>query len=401
MGVNLVVINGTTKLDLTADTVTAATLKKGYTAHNAAGDVITGTMESSGGTSEMTVDRQTTDGAETIIVTGTESVNMTIDRQTTDGAETVTVTAIELTNTNDATATAADIASGKTAYAKGSKLTGANTNNADTSADTVTADKLLSGYTAHDASGAAITGSMDSVGSQTITISDKTAQTITKGYHDGTGTAKISDTEAAKITASNIRSGVSILGVTGSLEAKIDTSDATATAAQILSGKTAYINDTKVTGTMTDNGAQTGTISTASGSVSINAGYHNGSGKVSISSTEQAKIIASNIKKGVSILGVTGTVQEGVDTSDATASASQILSGKTAYVNGSKLTGTCTYDADTSDATATAASLESGKTAYINGSKVTGTLSFRTLTTSTSEPTSSDGSVGDIWIITA
>lgn len=401
MGVNLVVINGTTKLDLTADTVTAATLKKGYTAHNAAGDVITGTMESSGGTSEMTVDRQTTDGAETIIVTGTESVNMTIDRQTTDGAETVTVTAIELTNTNDATATAADIASGKTAYAKGSKLTGTNTNNADTSADTVTADKLLSGYTAHDASGTAITGSMDSVGSQTITISDKTAQTITKGYHDGTGAAKISDTEAAKITASNIRSGVSILGVTGSLEAKIDTSDATATAEQILSGKTAYINDTKVTGTMTDNGAQTGTISTASGSVAINAGYHNGSGKVSISSTEQAKIIASNIKKGVSILGVTGTVQEGVDTSDATASASQILSGKTAYVNGSKLTGTCTYDADTSDATATAASLESGKTAYVNGSKITGTLSFRTLTTSTSEPTSSDGSVGDIWIVTA
>ena len=311
MGVNLVVINGTTKLDLTADTVAAETLKKGYTAHNAAGDVITGTMESSGSTSEMTVDRQTTDGTETIIVTGTESVNMTIDRQTTDGAETVTVTAIELTNTNDATATAADIASGKTAYVKGSKLTGTNTNNADTSADTVTADKLLSGYTAHDKSGAAITGTM---------------------------------------------------------EGGVDTSDATATAANILAGKTAYINGSKVTGAMTDNGAQAGTISTASGSVTINAGYHNGSGKVSISSTEQAKITASNIKKGVSILGVTGTVQEGVDTSDATA---------------------------------TAASIESGKTAYVNGSKVTGTLSFRTLTTSTSEPTSSDGSVGDIWIVTA
>ena len=135
--------------------------------------------------------------------------------------------------------------------------------------------------------------------------------------------------------------------------------------------------------------------------MTINAGYHNGSGKVSISSTEQAKIIASNIKKGVSILGVTGTVQEGVDTSDATASAAQILSGKTAYVGGSKLTGTCSYDADTSDATATAASIESGKTAYVNGSKITGTLSFRSLTTSTSEPTSSDGSVGDIWIVTA
>ncbi len=66
MGVNLVVINGSTKLDLTADTVTADTLKKGKTAHNAAGDVITGTMEDSG----MTVERQTTDGAETITITG-------------------------------------------------------------------------------------------------------------------------------------------------------------------------------------------------------------------------------------------------------------------------------------------------------------------------------------------
>jgi hypothetical protein len=64
MGVNLVVINGTTKLDLTADTVTADTLKKGKTAHNAAGDVITGELEGLSG-----VEREdNTSGGETITV---------------------------------------------------------------------------------------------------------------------------------------------------------------------------------------------------------------------------------------------------------------------------------------------------------------------------------------------
>ena len=59
--------------------------------------------------------------------------------------------------------------------------------------------------------------------------------------------------------------------------------------------------------TKTGNGAVTGTISTKAGQYTIPQGYHDGSGKVGISSTEQAKIIASNIKSGIKILGVTGT----------------------------------------------------------------------------------------------
>jgi len=94
---------------------------------------------------------------------------------------------------------------------------------------------------------------------------------------------------------------------TGTCTYDADTSDATATAAEILNTKTAYVNGVKVTGSMPNIGAQTGSITTKAQQVTITKGYHDGSGKISISSTEQAKIVATNIKEGVQILGVTGT----------------------------------------------------------------------------------------------
>lgn len=137
----------------------------------------------------------------------------------------------------------------------------------DLTSDTVTADKLLSGVIAHDKSGAAITG-------------------------------------ACTFDA--------------------DTSDATAASAEILSGKTAYVNKIKVTGEMKNNGAVTGTISAKDESYTIPIGYHDGSGKVAISATEQAKIIATNIRSGVKILGVTGTMSgtEGAKAESKTATPS-------------------------------------------------------------------------------
>ena len=119
----------------------------------------------------------------------------------------------------------------------------------DLTSDTVEASKLLYGYTAHDRSGETITGSC-------------------------------------------------------TFDA--DTTDANATSGEILNTKTAYVNGTKVTGNMPNRGAVTGTISTVSGTYSIQNGYHDGSGTVAIDSTEQAKIIAENIKSGIEILGVTG-----------------------------------------------------------------------------------------------
>lgn len=137
----------------------------------------------------------------------------------------------------------------------------------DLTSDTVTAAAMLSGYKAHDKSGAPITG--------------------TCSYDTYTG-------------------------------------DANALAAEILSGKTAYVAASKVVGTMTNNGAVTATISTASGSYTIPQGYHDGSGKVALDSTEQEKLIPSNIRQGVTILGIEGTMsgQEDVNAQSKTATPS-------------------------------------------------------------------------------
>lgn len=86
-----------------------------------------------------------------------------------------------------------------------------------------------------------------------------------------------------------------------------DTASANAASADILTGKTAYGASGEVQGSMASNGSTSGTISTKAGTVTVPAGYTTG-GTVSISSTEQAKIIASNIKSGVTLLGVAGSL---------------------------------------------------------------------------------------------
>ena len=123
--------------------------------------------------------------------------------------------------------------------------------------------------------------------------------------------------------------------VEGTCTYDADTSDATAQRAEILLNKTAYVNGTKLTGSMPNNGAVSGTISTKAGSYTVPIGYHDGSGTVGISSTEQAKIIASNIKSGVTILGVVGSYSgEGSTAQAKTATpstASQTILPDTGY----------------------------------------------------------------------
>lgn len=121
----------------------------------------------------------------------------------------------------------------------------------DLTSDTVTKDKILSGFTAHDKSGTIITGTCDF---------------------------------------------------------DVNSTDATVAVAEILDGKTAYARGAKLVGTMPNKGAVNGSITTKDEQFTIPTGFHDGSGKVGIDTTEKSKIIAANIKEGVTILGVTGTL---------------------------------------------------------------------------------------------
>lgn len=95
------------------------------------------------------------------------------------------------------------------------------------------------------------------------------------------------------------------------------TGDADATGSDILSGKSAFGPSGEISGSMANNGATGGTISTKAGTVSIPAGYTSG-GSVKISDTEQAKIIAANIKSGVTILGQAGSLTTPTISQDGT-----------------------------------------------------------------------------------
>lgn len=117
-----------------------------------------------------------------------------------------------LIDITDTTATASNVASGLYFYGRdGVKTAGTNTYDSDTSDATMSADELLYGEIGY-ANGNKITGAMPNRGAISATINTLSPYTVQNGYHDGSGTVSVNPTN---ISAGNIKSGITILGITG------------------------------------------------------------------------------------------------------------------------------------------------------------------------------------------
>lgn len=127
--------------------------------------------------------------------------------------------------------------------------------------------------------------------------------------------------DASKLLAGATAHGADGEAILGTCPYDMDTSDATAAASEILSGKTAGVKGSLVTGSMANNGAVAGMISSKAQIYTVPQGYHDGAGTVQISAAEQAKIIAENIREGVTILGIEGSMS---GTEDANAQAKTV-----------------------------------------------------------------------------
>lgn len=133
--------------------------------------------------------------------------------------------------------TADKLAKGIKAHDKsGAPIVGTSTFDSDTSGDTAVAAEILLGKTAH-AKGTKLVGTMPNQGGKTLDITDKAAPvSIPMGFHDGSGKAQIAEAEAAKLIPANIREGITVLGVAGTMSGsenmKAQAKNATPTFAQ-------------------------------------------------------------------------------------------------------------------------------------------------------------------------
>ena len=224
----------------------------------------------------------------------------------------------------------------------------------DTSSVTATAADVLAGKVIVTSDGSVTPGEMVNNGSVDKTLdTSTTSYTVPAGYHDGLGSVKVV-IEEKRVTPT--KSEQSITPASGKVLSKVtvdaipseyvDTTGATADASEILYGETAFSGGEKITGTMPNNGSVSKTLDADTTSVTVEAGYHDGTGTVSITPetksatpTKMSQTVTPTSGKVLTKVTVAAIPAEYITTTDATAADTDILSGKTAYVSGSKVTG--------------------------------------------------------------
>ena len=221
-----------------------------------------------------------------------------------------------------------------------------------------------------DACATAIDGIVNR-GAVSATVQEGDTYTIPKGYHNGAGTVSgvagggsynlqsktVTPTKQQQsITPDSGYYGLSDVTVNAIPQAYQDVSSVTATAPDVLSGKVFVTAAGAVTtGTMANNGAVNKTLTTQEQSYTIPAGYHSGTGSVSISPesktatpTKSQQTINPTAGKVLTSVIVEAIPAQYVDTSSATATADQILDGATAFVGGELVEGTMANNGATS-----------------------------------------------------
>lgn len=197
-------------------------------------------------------------------------------------------------DTSDATATAADIVRGKTAYGADGKITGRIPSVGGTQVVPKAAGQI------------AVAGNVYTTGARIIPKEDNfIPANIRKGVSIwgvvGTLDPGSSPTPDPNLIPANVKAGVTIDGVTGTF-----TNDATITADYILDGFSGYANGEKITGNIPSKDAATYTPGTSDQFINAEQ-YLSGAQKIA----GDANLVAENIKEGVSIFGVTGTLAGG------------------------------------------------------------------------------------------
>lgn len=239
-----------------------------------------------------------------------------------------------------------------------------------------------------DALATAIDGIINQ-GAVSVTVKEGETYTIPKGYHNGSGTVSgvagggnynlQSKTATPTKKQQNVTPDAGYYGLSDVTVAPIpdayqDVSSTTAAAGDVLTGKVYVLADgTVTTGTMPNNGTVSKTLDATTITYTIPKGYHSGTGTVTITletktvtPTKSAQDITPTSGKVLSKVTVNPIPDNYIDTTDADATAANILVDKTAYVGGVKVTGTMANNGDTSGTidglTTTSASIPAGYT---------------------------------------